>query len=111
MFDLFAAGIQAYNQIAMFLGALMCLGIGGLILGYSLYSRLHAVRAMGTVIGVTGADGMYTPVYRYTLPNGETHEAKSETSSGWVGGKETGRTVPLMISAHNPTEAQEANSY
>ncbi len=111
MFDLLFSGIEAYNQIGMFIGALICLGIGGLILGYSLYSRLHAVRAMGTVIGVTGANGMYTPIYRYTLPDGETHEAKSDTSSGWTRGKETGRVVPLMISAHNPTEAQEANSY
>src|SRR6266481_9094705 len=111
MFDFIADGIQAYNQAGLFLGALVCFGLGGLILANSLYWRVHALRATGTVIGVIDRGGMYTPVYRYTLPNGETHEAKSETSSGWVGGKETGRTVPLMISAHNPTEAQEANSY
>src|SRR5437899_4516384 len=108
MFDLLFSGIQAWNQIGMFVGALICLGIGGFILGYSLYSRLHAVRAMGPVIGVTGGNGTHTPVYRYTLPNGETHEAKSDTSSGWLRGKETGRVVPLLVSAHNPTEAQEA---
>jgi hypothetical protein len=55
--------------------------------------------------------GTYTPVYRYTLPDGQSHEAKSDTGSGWVRGKETGRVVPLMISAHNPTEAREAGGY
>jgi len=110
MFDLFVSGIQAYNQVGYFIGALICLGIGGLLLGYSLYWRMHALRATGTIIGVTGANGMYTPVYRYTL-NGETHEAKSDMSSGWIKGKETGRVVPLLISAHNPTEARTRNDY
>jgi hypothetical protein len=111
MFDFIADGIQAYNQAGLFLGALVCFGLGGLILGNSLYWRLHALRATGTVIGVIDKGGMYTPVYRYTLADGQTHEAKSDTSSGWARGKETGRAVPLMISAHNPTQAREANSY
>ncbi len=111
MFDLFFSSIQAYNQIGMFLGALICLGIGGLLLGVTLYRRMHSIRASGTIIGVIGDKAMFTPVYRYTLPDGQTHEAKSDTSSGWVRGKETGRTVPLMISIHNPNEVQEANSY
>ena len=111
MFDFIADGIQAYNQAGLFLGALVCFGLGGLILGNSLYWRLHALRATGTVIGVIDKGGMYTPVYRYTLADGQTHEAKSDTSSGWTRGKETGRAVPLMISAHNPTQAREANSY
>ncbi len=111
MFDLLFSGIQAYNQIGFFMGALICLGIGGLILGYSLYWRVHAVPATGTIIGVIGKDNMYTPVYRYTLPNGETHEAKSDMSSGWIKGKDTGRVVPLLVSAHNPTEARTRNNY
>src|SRR5689334_1008095 len=111
MFDLFIDGIRAYNQIAMLIGAAICLGIGGLILGNSLYWRLHAERVTGTIIGVIARNGMYTPVYRYTAPDGETHEAKSDTSSGWARGKATGRTVPLLISAHNPTAARERNSY
>jgi hypothetical protein len=111
MFDFIAGGIQAYNQAGFFLGALVCLGLGGLILGNSLYWRVHALRATGTIIGVIAKGGMYTPVYRYTLPDGQTHEAKSDTSSGSGRGKETGRVVPLMISAHNPTQAREADSF
>jgi hypothetical protein len=111
MFDLIFQGAQAYNQVGFFIGALVCLGIGGLILGNSMYWRVHALRVQGTVIGVIAGGGMYTPVYRYTLADGQSHVAKSDTSSGWVRGKETGRVVPLMISAHNPAEAREARRY
>jgi len=109
--DLFVGATQAYNQVGMFIGAIVCLGLGGLILGNSLYWRIHALRACGTIIGVVSKSGSYAPVYRYTLPDGQTHVAKSNASSGSVRGKETGRVVPLMISAHNPTEAQETDSY
>src|ERR1700674_1340290 len=111
VFDFFVGAIQAYDQVGMFIGALVCLGLGGLILGNSFYWRIHALRASGTIIGVISRNSTYMPVYRYTLPDGQTHVAKSNTSSGSVRGKETGRAVPLMISAHNPTEAQETNSY
>jgi hypothetical protein len=111
MFNLIFESIQAYTQVGMFIGALMCLGLGGLILGSSLYWRMHALHVSGTIIGVTAENGMYCPVYRYAAPDGQMHEAKSDTSSGGVGGKNTGRVVPLMISAHNPTQAREANNY
>ena len=109
--EFFFGALQAYNQVGIFIGAIVCLGLGGLLLGSSLYWRIHALRASGTIIGVINSGGSYTPVYRYALPDGETHVAKSDTSSGIVRGKETGRVVPLMISAHNPSEAREANGY
>jgi hypothetical protein len=111
IFDILVSGFQAYNQIGMFIGALVCLGIGGLLLGNSLYWRVHAHRASGTIIGVLGKNGMYTPVYRYTLPDGQTHEAKSDISTGWLRGYRSGRVVPLMISSHNPAEARPTNSF
>ncbi|MGB8432032.1 MAG: hypothetical protein WCE72_19620, partial [Pseudolabrys sp.] len=111
MFDLIFQGAQAYNQVGFFIGAVVCLGIGGLILGNSLYWRVHALRAQGTVIGVIANGGAYIPVYRYTSADGQSHVAKSDTGSGWLRGKETGRVVPLMISAHNPTQAREARSH
>jgi hypothetical protein len=111
MFNFIFSSVQAYNQVGLFLGALFCLGLGGLILGNDLYWRLHALRASGVIIGVITKKGMYAPVYRYTLPDGQTHEAQSDTSSGSIRGKETGRVVPLMISAHNPTQARVANNY
>jgi hypothetical protein len=111
MFGYFADGLQAYNQVGLFMCALVCLGIGGLILANSLYWHLHARRVAGTVVGVIARNGMYTPVYRYTSPDGQTHEAKSDVSSSAMRGKETGRIVRLMISPHDPSQAQETSSW
>jgi hypothetical protein len=111
MFDLIASGIQAYNQILMFIAALVFLGIGGLMLGNDLYWRVHARRASGAIIGVIANGDMFTAVYRYTLPDGQSHEAKADISTGWSKGYATGRVVPLLVSAHNPTQARSANNY
>lgn len=111
MFDFFISSANAYNQVGLFLGAAFCLGLGGHLLGNALYWRLHAHRASGTIIGVIAGSGTYAPVYRYTTPEGETHEARSDVSSSGTAGKETGRVVPLMIAAHNPSSARAANSH
>src|SRR5882757_919129 len=47
MFNFIFSSIQAYTQIGLFLGALVCVGLGGLILGNSLYWRVHALRGVG----------------------------------------------------------------
>lgn len=111
MFDFFISSANAYNQVGLFLGAAFCLGLGGLLLGNALYWRLHAHHASGTIIGVIAGNGTYAPVFRYTTPEGETHEARSDVSSSGTAGKETGRVVPLMIAPHNPSAARIANSY
>ena len=111
MFGFIGDGIQAYNQVGMFIGALICLALGGLVLGNSIYWRIHAFRASGTIIGVVDQNGTYAPVYRYVQPDGQTREAKSDTSSSSMRGKETGRVVPLMISAHDPGQARVADNY
>jgi uncharacterized protein DUF3592 len=111
MFDLLISSISAYNQVGLFLGAFFCLGLGGLLLGNALYWRLHAHRASGTIIGVIASGTTYAPVYRYITAEGEPHVARSDVSSSGTTGKETGRVVPLMIAAHNPSSARVANSY
>ena len=108
MLDLFFGGAQAYQQVGLFIGALMCFGLGALILGNSLYWHVHAVRVTGTIIGVVAEGGMYAPVYRYVSPDGRTCEAKSDISSSAAAGNQTGRVVPLLVSPHNPARAQEA---
>jgi hypothetical protein len=111
MFDfVFSAGM-AYQQVGMFIGTLICFGLGGLILGYSISWHVHKQKVTGTIIGVIEQNGMYAPVYRYTTPDGQTYEAKSDTSSSMTGGKETGRTVPLLISPHNPTRVRQADDH
>src|SRR5262249_33013161 len=99
---------EAYNQIGLFFGAIICFALGSLVVGYSIYWRIHALRVSGKIIGVVSERGMYAPVYRYTLPDGQIREAKSDTSSSSVGGKETGRIVPLLILPHNPARARQA---
>ena len=111
MFNVIVSGIQAYNQVTMFIGAVFCLGIGGLLLGTSLYSRVHAIRAPGKIIGVLNEGAANYPVYRYQLPDGQFHEAKSDTGSSSLRGMETGRAVRLLVSAHQPNEAREAGNY
>jgi hypothetical protein len=111
VFNFIVSGIQAYNQVGMFIGAVICLGFGGLLLGSSLYWRVHAIRASGTIVGVLKEGTAYYPVYRYRLPDGQFHEAKSDTGSGSLRGMETGRAVRLMISAHKPDEARENGDY
>ncbi len=111
MFDVLVSGMQAYNQVGLFFGAVICLGIGGLLSGGAFYWRLHALRATGTVIGVIPSGNTYASVYRYTMQDGQTHVAKSNDSSNIVSGKRTGRVVPLLISPHNPSDARQANDW
>lgn len=109
MFDLIASGVQAYNQIGMLIAAAICLGLGGLLLGNGMIWRLGALHVRGTIIGVIARNGMYAPVYRYATPTGETREAKSDVSLGWLKGYQTGRVVRLLVSRHNPARARKAN--
>lgn len=109
MFHLITSGVGAYNQAGIFLGALLCLGFGGLLMGASVYWRIHARRVSGTIIGVIQNGNMYTPVYRYALADGRMHEARSDISSGSPAGYTTGRAVPLLVSPDNPSQAHTAN--
>jgi hypothetical protein len=111
MFNLILQGTQAYNQVGLFFGALIFVGLGGLLLGNALYARLHGCRTSGTIIGVVTNGGTYFPVYRYMLPDGQTHLVKSNMGSSSTRGKDTGRTVPIIISANDPNDAQPANNY
>jgi hypothetical protein len=108
MFDLILSAFQAYNQIGMLVASAICLGIGGLLLGNSLYWRLRAHRVTGTIIGVMPERGMYAAVYRYSLPDGRVCEAKSDIATGWLGSYATGRVVRLMVPASDPSKARKA---
>jgi hypothetical protein len=108
MFDFLFGSAQAYQQVGLFFGALVCFGLGALLLGSSIYWQLRGLRVTGSIIGVVDKGGTYAPVYRYTSADGSAHQAISTISSGTVAGKETGRVVPLLVSPHDPGRAQEA---
>ena len=111
MFDLLAGVMSALNQIAVLIAALVCGGLGGLLVGRAVYWRLHAVRVEGQVIGVRQCANIFNAVYRYTLPSGQTCEATSLEGSDSTRGKQTGAIVPLLVIPERPDEVQEARHH
>lgn len=107
MFELFAA----YSQAGLLLMAAVCLGLGGLLLAHEVHWRLRATHVVGTVIGVREIKpNMYSTVYRYSLPTGQSREATSSIGSNITEGRDTGRTVPLLIFPERPDRVSEARS-
>src|SRR2546421_12426938 len=104
MFDLVANTLSAVNQLAAFVGALACWGVGGLLVGSAVYWRLHAVRVSGEGIGVRQDGNCYNSGYRYVAPSGETCGATSIEGASSLRGRDTGTQVPLLVI---PDKAQE----
>lgn len=111
MFELIVGTFSAMNQVAAFIAALACGGLGGLLVGSAIYWRLHAVRVQGEVIGVRQSGNCFNAVYRYVAPSGETVEATSNAGSSSTRGKESGTQVPLLVIPGKPQEVQEARSH
>ena len=111
MFDIFVGLISAFNQIGVLAGALVCAGLGALLVGNAVYWRLHAVRVQGQVIGVRQSGNILNAVYRYTLPSGETREATSVEGSDSTRGKQTGDVASLLVIPEKPDEVQEARHH
>jgi hypothetical protein len=107
MFELFSA----YSQAAQLVVAAICLGLGGLLLAHEVHWRLRATRVTGTVIGVRETEpNMFSTVYRYVLPTGQSCEATSSIGSNSTKGRDTGRTVPLLVFPGRPDRVSEAGS-
>lgn len=107
MFDL----LTAYNQAMLLLLAAACIAVGGLLLGLELMWRIMAVRVSGTIIGVRETKpNIFRTVYRFVLPSGQSCEATSSIGSNRTKGRDTGRTVPLLVFPHRPDEVSEAGS-
>ena len=104
MFDLAFDSIIAYNQVGYMIAAFILIGLGLLIVGNIIYWRTRALRVKGTVIGVRkdGSKDIFFPVYRYTMPDGATIEATSDTGSNMLSGMETGAEIDLMVFAKEP---------
>lgn len=111
MFDIFFGLTSAFNQIGVLVGALVCGGLGALLVGDAVYWRLHAVRVQGQVIGVRQSGNILNAVYRYTLPSGQACEATSLEGSDSTRGKQTGEIVPLLVIPEKPDEVQEARHH
>jgi hypothetical protein len=112
MFQLIAGAAAAWNQVGLLVGGALFAGIGALLLGSRLHWRLRASRVTGTVVGVRPSDrGTFFPVYRYTLPNGVSSEATSDTGSSATAGMTTGRAVDIFVFPEHPDKAAEADGW
>lgn len=111
MFDILSGLISALNQIGVLIAALVCGGLGALLVGHAVYWRLHAVRVQGEVIGVRQRGNIFNAVYRYTLPSGQTCEATSLEGSDSTRDKQTGAVMPLLVIPDKPDEVQEARHH
>jgi hypothetical protein len=107
MFELFSA----YSQAGLLLMAAVCLGLGGLLLAHEVHWRLRATHVVGTIVGVREIKpSMYSTVYRYSLPSGQSCEATSSIGSNVMRGRDTGRRVPLLVFPDRPDRVSEATS-
>jgi hypothetical protein len=111
MFDLFFEGAIAFEQAMMLVAGLLCVGLGGLLVGYEVHRRVRGIRVTGTVIGVREEKpDMYRNVYRYMLPSGEWHEGTCDVGSNSTSGRNTGRSVELLVLADSPERVSEARN-
>jgi hypothetical protein len=107
MFELFSA----YAQAAQLLVAAVCFGLGALLLWHEVHWRIRATHVVGTIVGVREIEpNMLSTVYRYYLPSGQSCEATSSIGSNSTKGRETGRSVPLLVFPDRPDRVSEATS-
>jgi hypothetical protein len=92
----------AFHQAAYLLGGGLVMLIGGAILLHTLHTYLYALRVPAVITGVRRDGKMLFPVYKYMMPDGDTYETVSDTGSGFVKGKETGRQVTIYVFAEDP---------
>jgi hypothetical protein len=112
MFQLIAGAAAAWNQVGLLVGGALFAGIGALLLGSRLHWRLRASRVTATVAGVRPSSGhTFFPVYRYTLPNGVSGEATSDTGSSATESMRTGRTAEIFVFPEHPDKATEADAW
>src|SRR2546429_9458252 len=98
MFDLFADTLSAVNQLAAFMGALACWGLGGWLVGSAVYWRLHAGRGCGEVIRVRQEGNRFNSGDPHLAPPGGTREGASDAGAGGPPGPRTGPHSALHVS-------------
>ena len=111
IFDNSFDAMLAYYQVGLLVGAALCLGLGGLLLGHWLYYRWRGEKVAGCIIGIKQRGAYYHPVYRYTLASGKSYEAGSDTGSNDPSGMQTGKIVPLRVMPDQPESVHEARNY
>lgn len=107
MFDAFFKIMTAYNALMLLLGGVVCLGIGGLLLGNAAMWRLHGRRVTAKVTGVLAEsrrkEAMYYPVFTYTL-DGVERRTESTGGSSSLTDKIPGTRVSIFVRPDKPDD-------
>lgn len=101
-FELLATTMMAWNQVALFCGALLLLLLGGVIVADFIYWRVRAQRFNGVITGIRRGQGssqraIYYPVIAYSTLDGETITADTDSGSSSLANKIPGRKVSVMV--------------
>jgi hypothetical protein len=120
VFNMVFDAMTAYNQIGFMLGGLVCLGLGGALIGYYVYEhmtgrkvrgRIAAIRCEGfkDVPNVSGGKWnypytgeMYHAIYEYTAPDGKLMRSEDNTGCGSLAGMAPGTSVWLYMNPAHP---------
>ena len=120
IFKMVFDAMTAYNQIGFMLGGLMCLGIGGLLIGYYTYEHMTGRKVRGRVAAIrcegyketpgvrrnkwdypyTGE--MYHAIYEYKAPDGTLIRSEDNTGCGSLAGMTPGTPVWLYMNPAHP---------
>lgn len=115
MFDIAFNLMAAFNQAGFLLVAAVCLPAAFAVLGNTLYWKLRAESVDATIIGVrskssrlSDKNALYFPVYRYRLADGREIETTDRDGSSMLRGKETGRSLRLLVFPDDPQYVRQA---
>jgi hypothetical protein len=111
MLNLVLIAVGAFNQVIVFIAALLCTAVGVTLLGDAVHWMLHAVRVQGKLIGVRQSGHCFLSVYRYSLPSGQSYEGTSNQGSSSVRQRNTGTATALWVIPTHPLEVEEARSH
>jgi hypothetical protein len=104
--------MAAWNQVIGLLVGGLFATLGLLLVGNRLYWRLCGTRVRGVIVGVRQDDvRYYHEVYRYSLPDGSTHEATGDIGTRANESMRTGREVPLLVFRRHPDAATPVHHY
>jgi hypothetical protein len=95
---------------------IILLGAGYLVLANCFVWRFRARRVTATIKGVRASEigkvsPTYATVYEYADEEGRTVQATSNSYRKNLKGRETGRTVPLLVAADTLPRVREAHSF
>lgn len=97
-----------FAQSGSILVGLGLTAIGCVLLYHAMKRRRNGIEVDGTIVGLRRHGKFFYPVYRYSFPEGDAHEAMSDTGTANAQSAETGKIERIMVSRENPQAAHVA---